>query len=120
MSMQLIEANGGRLLEVRVSGKLAKEDYGHFLPQLERLVQQHGKISMLLEMVDFHGWTPGALWEELKADFKHFSDVQRVAIVGEKKWQKELSTWGKPFTGAEIRYFERSELPQARTWAETA
>ena len=42
-------------------------------------------------MKDFHGWDAGALWEDIKFDLKHFSDIERVAMVGEKKWQKGMS-----------------------------
>ncbi len=31
----------------------------------ERLIGEHGKIRILLEMHDFHGWEAGALWEDV-------------------------------------------------------
>ena len=37
MPIQLNEENGGKLLAVHVSGKLAKADYEHFVPEFERL-----------------------------------------------------------------------------------
>ena len=44
MAIQLTEKNGGKVLEVQVSGKLDHEEYKHFVPEFERLVKQHGKI----------------------------------------------------------------------------
>ena len=44
MATQLVEKNGGRVLEVAVSGKLTHDDYQHFVPAFERLVTRHGKI----------------------------------------------------------------------------
>jgi hypothetical protein len=32
MSMQMIEEDGGKLLDVRVSGKLNQDDYSQFVP----------------------------------------------------------------------------------------
>ena len=118
MSIQLMEEQGGKLLDVRVSGKLSKEDYAEFIPELDRLVIRHGKVRILMEMDDFHGWNAGAAWEELKADVKHYSDVERVAMVGDKKWQEDLVRLASHFTGAEVRYFDRAELMQARAWVE--
>ena len=86
-----VEENEGKVLDVHVSGKLAKDDYKEFVPQVDRLIEQHGKIRVLLEMTDFRGWKAGALWEDVKFDLKHFSDIERVAMVGEKKWQKGMS-----------------------------
>ena len=42
MSIKLNEENGGKVLEVHVSGKLVKADYEHFVPEFERLIRQHG------------------------------------------------------------------------------
>jgi hypothetical protein len=44
MAVVLNEVNGGKQLEVKVSGKLVDEDYQRFVPEFERLVAQHGKI----------------------------------------------------------------------------
>ena len=86
MPIQLNEENGGRILVVHVSGKLAKADYDHFVPEFERLVRQYGKLQLLFDMTGFHGWEAGALWEDIKFDMKHFAHIERLAMVGEKKW----------------------------------
>ena len=72
MSVEICEEEGGKVLGVILSGKLTKDDYQHFVPEVERLVAQHGKIRILARMHDFHGWTVGALWEDIKFDWKHF------------------------------------------------
>ena len=68
MNIQLNEENGGKMLVVHVSGKLAKADYEHFVPEFERLVRQHGKLRVLFDMAGFHGWEAGAMWEDIKFD----------------------------------------------------
>ncbi len=56
MAIKLNEKNGGRVLEVQVSGKLDHADYRQFVPKFEQMVQQHGRIRVLFEMVDpLHG-----------------------------------------------------------------
>ena len=115
MAIQLQEKHTNAL-EVRVSGKLAKEDYDQLVPEFERLLKEHGKLRILFEMADFHGWRVGALWEDLKFDFKHFTHIERVAMVGDKKWEKAMSLFCKPFTTAKVRYFDRAEIEHAREW----
>jgi hypothetical protein len=114
--MQLEETDGGKVLEIHATGKLEKADYLHFTPEAERLIKDHGKISVLFDMADFHGWEAGAVWEDIKFDLKHFSHIKKVAMIGEKKWQKAMSTVCKPFTTAKVRYFERPQLNEARAW----
>ena len=61
MAVETREEMGGKVLVVRASGKLTREDYEYFVPEVERLIGQHGKIRVLIQMHDFHGWTLGAL-----------------------------------------------------------
>lgn len=75
MAIKLNEKNDGNVLEVQVTGKLAHDDYQTFVPDFERLLQKHGKLRVLFEMVDFHGWEAGAVWDDIKFDLKHFSDI---------------------------------------------
>jgi hypothetical protein len=67
-------------------------------------------------MTGFHGWEGGALWEDIKFDLKHFADIERLAMVGDKKWQHGMATFCKPFTTAAIRYFDHADAAGARAW----
>jgi hypothetical protein len=119
MTVQLEKEKNVKVLEVKVSGKLSKEDYEQFVPESERLIEKFGKIRILFEMQDFHGWDAGALWEDIKFDVKHFSDIERLAFVGDKVWEKGMSVFCKPFTTAQIRYFEPPQRQQAIEWLES-
>jgi translation initiation factor IF-3 len=115
-AVALKETKGGKVLEIQLTGKLAKEDYEHLVPAVERLVKEHGRIRILVEMRDFHGWTARALWQDIKFDAKHFKDIERVAMVGETKWQHGMAIFCQPFTTASIRYFDHAAIDQARDW----
>ncbi len=116
MPIQLNEEDGGKVLVVQVSGKLTKEDYEHFVPEFERLVRQHGKLRLLFDMTGFHGWEAAALWEDTKFAIKHFSDIERLAMIGETKWQHGMAMFCKPFTKAAVQYFEHADAAGARKW----
>jgi hypothetical protein len=116
MAVQLTESNGGKTLEVAVSGTLSHTDYSRFVPTFERLVEQHGTIRVLFEMTDFHGWDAAALWDDIKLDLRHFADVERLAMVGDQSWEKAMSVFCRPFTTATIRYFDHSAIGAAREW----
>lgn len=120
MAIELKEKNEGKLLEVHATGKLTKEDYERFVPEVERLINQHGRMDVMFEMSDFHGWEPGAVWEDTKFAFKHISDIRRLAVVGETKWQEWMTAVCRPFTKATIRYFDHSAVEDANTWLDAA
>lgn len=106
----------GAFLTVRVSGKLSAEDYEQFVPRMEALVKKHGSIRLLLEMRDFHGWKLAATWEDTKFGLRHYHDIDRLAMVGEKAWQHGMAVFCKPFTKASIKYFDLSEAAAAKAW----
>ena len=116
MSIQMNEENSGKVLVLHVSGKLVKADYEQFVPEFERLVRQNGQLRMLFDMTGFHGWEASALWEDTKFAFKHFADIERLARVGDKKWQHGMATFCKPFTKAVIQYFDQADAAEARKW----
>ena len=116
MSLETSTSPDGRVLIVTATGKLTKEDYERFVPETDRLVNEHGKIGILFHMRDFHGWNAAALWEDTKFAMRHFHDIDRLAVVGEKTWQKGMAIFCKPFTRAEVRYFEQPDMEMARAW----
>jgi hypothetical protein len=120
MPIQLTEERGGKVLAVHVSGKLVKADYEHFVSEFERLLRQQGKLRLLFDMTSFHGWEVGALWEDIKFDLKHFADIERLAMVGEKKWQQGMAIFCKPFTTATIQYFDHADAADAWKWLDEA
>jgi len=116
MPIQIKEQKDGRLVAVHVTGKLGKADYEHCVPELDRLIRQHGKLCLLFDLTDFHGWEAGALWDEIKLDVRHFADIERLAVVGDKKWERDMVTFFKPFTKAATRYFDQADEAEARNW----
>ena len=116
MPIQLNEENDGKILVIHVVGTLVRADYGPFVSEFERLLRLHGKLHVLFDMKGFHGWDAGAAWEDLKFDVKHFGDIERLAMVGDKKWQHGMAALFQPFTKATTRYFDQTDAVAARHW----
>ncbi|QDU74562.1 hypothetical protein Pan97_15710 [Bremerella volcania] len=106
----------GKVMEVDVTGKLTKEDYGQLVPATDKLIKEHGKIRILFVMHDFHGWSAGAMWEDTKFGLKHFTHIERLGIVGETKWEHGMAVFCRPFTMAKMHYFDASKIDEARKW----
>jgi hypothetical protein len=116
MPIQFSEEDSGKSLIIRISGQVVKEDYEYFVPEFERLSREHGRLRVLFDMTGLQGWDAGAVWEDIKFDVKHFADIERLAVVGEKTWQHAMATFCKPFTKATIRYFDHADVAEARKW----
>jgi len=116
MAIHLTEESGSKIIVAQVSGTLAKADFEHFVPEFERLVRDRGKLRILFDMISFHGWEAGAVRDEINFDLDHFSDIERLAMVGDKAWEHAMAILCKPFTTAEVRYFDHAQTAEARKW----
>ncbi len=103
-------------LAIELSGKLTADDYEEFVPRVDAIVQENGSIRILMKMHDFHGWEMAAAWEDTQFGMRHFHDIERLAMIGEKAWQHGMAVFCKPFTKAEVRYFDSSEAAEAESW----
>lgn len=114
--MHEITENEGNVVTVKVSGKLTKADYDELIPSWKTVIARHGSMRLLFIMQDLTGWEPAAAWEDFQFDRKHSDQVERVAMVGEKKWQQWLTRLGSFFFKANVHYFDSSNLAEAERW----
>jgi hypothetical protein len=114
--IETIETGSPKLLGLKLSGKLHDEDYKQFVPGWEIITTAEGKLRLFLQFEDFHGWNMDATWDDFKLSPKHDSDFERIAIVGDRKWEKLMTRFAKPFIPATIEYFDRSEIAAAWAW----
>ena len=116
MPVKFNDENEGKVLAIQVSGKLTRADYVYFAPEFERLVRLNGKLRMLFDLAGFQGWEGSALWECIKFDVKHFADIERIAMIGDSRWEQGMAAFCKPFTKATVQYFNHGKIAAAWKW----
>jgi len=114
--IQQIPAQEDNIVAFRLSGKLSHADYQALLPRLEELIKAHGRISVLLELVDFRGWDLDAARDEFHFGMQHQDDFERIAIVGRGALQHWIALMAKPFTSADVQFFKQDQLGEAWDW----
>lgn len=114
--IQLDETPAGKVVTLKFREKLDGKDFEAFVPRIEGLMRDGSKIRLLVELQDFSGWTAGALWEDTKFATRHFNDIEKLAVVGDAKWETGVALFVKPFTNADVRYFDTEHRDQARQW----
>jgi len=118
--IEQLTRGSGKVIGFKLSGKLHDEDYKHFVPLVDSAIADQGKVRLLTWFHDFHGWDLHALWDDAKFATSHCAKVERIALVGEKKWEEWMAKVCKPFTTATIRYFDAGEIESAWKWLEEA
>ncbi len=111
-----IPVNADHIIAVRAEGVLTDADYQSFLPELEQLIEQEGPISAYVDMQDFKRWEAKAAWEDLKFGIAHDVDFDRIAVVGNSKWQQWMIKVSNIFFAADMRYFPAEEKQAAMDW----
>src|SRR5215470_2341553 len=114
--IEQIPQSSEKLLGFKISGKLHDEDYKNFVPVIDAVVAKQGTIRLLAQFSDFHGWDLHALWDDIKFSTTHCTKIERIALIGEKTWEKWMAKVCKPFTTAKIRYFDVAKIDDAWKW----
>lgn len=105
------------ILSIKATGKLSKEDLDKIEPALKNfiIVTDHPHLIMILE--DFVGWEePAAFWKDLQLDSEYIGYFDRIAVVGEKKWQEWGTRLVNPIIKEEITYFPLNKADEAWDW----
>ncbi len=60
--IEKLQPEKGKVIGFKLSGKLHDDDYKALVPELEALIAREGKIRLLVQLEDFHGWDLHAAW----------------------------------------------------------
>jgi hypothetical protein len=114
--IQVLHGLGDGVLGVKLSGRLHDEDYDRFVPMVDLATTREGRLRLLLQFDDFHGWSEHALWDDLNFEASHSQDIARLALVGDPEWEPWMAKVAKPFTLEDVRRFAPADLELAKTW----
>src|SRR5205814_4929400 len=114
--IEQLPSGSPNVLGFKLSGKLHDADYKTFVPAIDAVLAKEGKVRLLAQFHDFSGWDMHALWDDIKFSTTHCTKIERVALVGEKSWEKWMASVCKPFTMAKVKYFEAPQIDAAWAW----
>jgi hypothetical protein len=121
--LQILDITQKNIIATRANDILGINDYEKIHPLIHNIIRTGKKVRWYFEIESNTSENSGGFWEDgllevkySKADFTHADDIDRIAIVGEQKWQKLMYSIMQPFTKAMIRYFGMIEKEQALQW----
>lgn len=104
----------GSLSVIGVFGTLEIEDFKRLEDEVERQLEQHGRIDLLVDLGGMLDWTLDTALEDFRFMRDHPRDVGRIAILSTREsviWSALLS---RLFMKAEVRVFDDESA--ARAW----
>lgn len=107
----------GKLIEVKVEGKITHDDYEKIIPKLEKIIEDEGAIRCLIEIPEIEGIEPQALIDDLKFDAKHARDIERCAVVTDSNMLARMTKlWGTMMPDTEVKTFSPDDRAAAEVW----
>ena len=121
--LQLLDFTGDNIIATKANDLLGIKDYEKIHPFIHNIINTGKKVRWYFEMDDGSISNSTGFWEDGIIEinygnmkFTHSDDIETIAIVGDKKWEKCMLSIMKPFTKANLRYFELSEKEKAKEW----
>ncbi|NOZ23166.1 MAG: STAS/SEC14 domain-containing protein [Planctomycetes bacterium] len=104
------------IVQVKVLGKLEKSDFAEKIgPLADEVIAEQGKLNgLILDLTAFDGWDGlPALLEHMRFVKNHHKYVRRLAVLGNKTWQKVLPRLAQVFVNAEVKTFDAADAAEA-------
>lgn len=112
-----LEQSSPEILGFMASGRLTDNDYKNFLmPQVKSAIESSGNIRLLFQLEGFRGWDIQAAWDDLIFGMEINRNVDKIALVGDRKWEQWVARLVRAFTHGDVRYFDLNRLEDAWEW----
>jgi len=103
--LSTMERSTDQILGYTISGDMTKADYQTLVPAMSAVIGAQGSVSVLFDLTGFQ-------WEKISAwgsgvDFGQqlHGKIDKMAIVGDKKWEHHLTKLAEPLDVKESKFF---------------
>ncbi len=112
----ILDSSHDDYMALEAVGTLSSTDYDGLLPKIEAIIAKHDKIQLLVDLEKFDGWEIAAAWKDMMFGFVHWSDISRMAIIGDAAWESWAAQISNVLMPAQVRHFHVNEREQAHQW----
>ena len=113
----IIEEIRGNVVAIRITGEISDKEN----EKLSHLVEQKriawGRIRVLIAAVHYPSFNSAEdLYDDLGFLVRFSSDIERMAVVGDRSWKTTWVALFGLFSGIEARYFAKEDFEEAWRW----
>jgi hypothetical protein len=103
-------------IEIAMLGKLTHEDYKMFVPMIDKALKKAKGLEadLLVDMREFKGWEFLAALDDFKFGVKHRNAFDKMAIVGNRKWEEQSTAMMSHLMKGKMKFFKKRE--KALAW----
>ncbi len=116
VGIEIKSINDKFIVEMDFYGKLTHQDYEVIIPVVERAISasKDKELDILVDMRDFDGWELEAMVDDFKLGLELKDIFNKMAVVGDKKWEEWSVEAMSHLTKGQMRFFE--DYDEAYRW----
>jgi hypothetical protein len=114
-----LKEGSGNILGFKIIGGITKKQKGRICKVLEKQIGKSGKIRLVL-VIEPHGKMDAeSLLLDLNFTLTYSDRIERMAIIGNKAWEKTWIALFGLFSHIRTQYFDRAEIKAAWKWIQS-
>ena len=106
--------SSGNVLGYSIEGRLTQESVEKMQAEMSVAMDQHGSLRLLVVTDRMDEVEPSAVWQDLKMTPDYVRNIDRLAVVGDARWQEWAAKLADTF--AEAEFFAPEDIQQAWDW----
>lgn len=121
--LQVLSLTHKNIIATKANDLLGINDYEKIHPLIHNIISSGKKVRWYFEMDDCLISNAAGFWEDgiievnyVNLKFTHSDDIEKIAIVGVKKWEVWMRSIMKPFVIAKVKYFDLVDKESAFEW----
>jgi hypothetical protein len=114
--LEKLSQSSESIVGYKVIGKVTAEDYQQLDPEVQALVNQYGKVGLLLDLQELAGEEAKAWLPDLKFGRQFHDKIAKMAIIGDKRWEEWLTAFADLFYAKQAKFFKPDETEKAWAW----
>jgi len=104
--LSTMERSTEEVLGFTISGDLTKADFQTLGPVLSSVIEAQGSVSVLFDVTGFKREKLSAIGATANAGQQFHGKIDKIAFVGDSKWESHLTKLVQPYDAKESKFFE--------------
>jgi hypothetical protein len=116
MGFRTLPESSGSTLGWRIEGRLSDAEVAAMHGQLDTAIAASDSVRLLVDLSGLEGVEPAAVWEDLRRTFGKLDAIERMALLGDERWQEWLAGTSDALTPVEVQDFPAEQAAAAWDW----
>ncbi len=108
--------SSGNVVGYKAVGTITDADNKKLESEVKALVEKQGNIRLMFDMSQFK-WEKAEAWgSDLRFGHEFHNKIDKMAIVGDKTWEKLMTNLAKHTYARDAKYFQSADIAKAWSW----